>query len=262
MGTQTPQSGEHKLVVCNEDSPEQELVLNDSVITLGREPNNDACVSWDPRVSRHHARLRWDGDDWVLEDLGSTNGTYVGQRRLAGPAVVRAGDTIRIGRTWLELRLEEHIPQAGPDQAEPVAQDIETPGLLRRALSSLGRVTAASRAPCDEPPDAEGAAGADVPEVAADETQLPPSGRMSCTISALSVEIRPRSSEQAKPPNSDELRAALAGLESSERATVKIVQPLSDGDAWVSISATPGHQADLLILAGRAADRLVRAGWL
>ena len=57
----------------------------------------------DPEVSRRHAAIRDPGDgSYVLEDLGSRNGTWLNDRRLDAPAIVRAGDTIRIGNTvWL-----------------------------------------------------------------------------------------------------------------------------------------------------------------
>lgn len=104
--------------------------VDKSVINMGRRADNDVCLSMDPRVSRYHARLTHRGDDWVLEDLGSANGTFVGQRRIHGPTVVRPGDRFRMGRTWLsiapellspsQLRAQEHVQLTGADG--PVAQ--------------------------------------------------------------------------------------------------------------------------------------------
>ncbi len=58
----------------------------------------------DAYASLHHARLLQRDGAWLIEDLGSTNGTYVNERRIAAPVEVRAGDVVRIGKTVLELR--------------------------------------------------------------------------------------------------------------------------------------------------------------
>jgi pSer/pThr/pTyr-binding forkhead associated (FHA) protein len=51
-----------------------------------------------------HARLYGKDGTWFVEDLGSTNGTYLNDRRLSNPAEVHAGDVVRVGKTLLELR--------------------------------------------------------------------------------------------------------------------------------------------------------------
>ena len=55
-------------------------------------------------ASLHHARLSSRDGAWLIEDLGSTNGTYVNDRRLSAPVEVHVGDVVRIGKTVLELR--------------------------------------------------------------------------------------------------------------------------------------------------------------
>ena len=66
----------------------------------------EAChVRIDDRYSsQFHARLYPKNGAWYVEDLGSTNGTYLNRQRVQGPAEVHAGDVIRIGKTTLELR--------------------------------------------------------------------------------------------------------------------------------------------------------------
>jgi pSer/pThr/pTyr-binding forkhead associated (FHA) protein len=66
----------------------------------------DACQIQlgDNYASQFHARIYSRDGGWFVEDLGSTNGTYVNQRRITAPAEVRAGDKIRIGKTTLELK--------------------------------------------------------------------------------------------------------------------------------------------------------------
>jgi pSer/pThr/pTyr-binding forkhead associated (FHA) protein len=58
----------------------------------------------DTYVSQFHARLYSKNGAWFVEDLGSTNGTYLNRQRLTSPAEVQAGDEIRVGKTVLELR--------------------------------------------------------------------------------------------------------------------------------------------------------------
>jgi len=72
-------------------------------IQIGRA---DACHLRlpDTYVSQFHARIYPQDDSWFVEDLGSTNGTFLNQRKVNGASEVRAGDRVRIGTTTLELR--------------------------------------------------------------------------------------------------------------------------------------------------------------
>ncbi len=71
---------------------------------IGRAP--DAGVWLDaPGVSRHHARIRVDGNDAIVEDLGSKNGTYIGGRQVSAPSPLADGDQIRIGSIVVTFRI-------------------------------------------------------------------------------------------------------------------------------------------------------------
>jgi len=89
--------------------------------TIGRSSGNDICLPLDLRVSRRHALLRRTPQGWLLEDLGSANGTYIGQRRVHGPTLVQPGDQIRVGRTWLEFTCAKPEPEEVP-QVELVGE--------------------------------------------------------------------------------------------------------------------------------------------
>src|SRR5579859_1294248 len=84
--------------------PDEVLLLKPTT-TLGAEADND-LILLDGFVSAHHARLRWDGAGWWLEDLGSKNGTYVNSERLVPLAAqqVALGARLRLGDTVLELQ--------------------------------------------------------------------------------------------------------------------------------------------------------------
>lgn len=58
----------------------------------------------DTYVSQVHARLYGENGSWFVEDLGSTNGTYLNDRKVASPVEVHAGDVVKVGKTVLELR--------------------------------------------------------------------------------------------------------------------------------------------------------------
>jgi pSer/pThr/pTyr-binding forkhead associated (FHA) protein len=70
---------------------------------IGRD-NGCAIRLQDTYVSQMHARLADREGAWYVEDLGSTNGTYLNDRRVQEPVVVHAGDVVRVGKTVLELR--------------------------------------------------------------------------------------------------------------------------------------------------------------
>jgi len=77
--------------------------LERAPILIGR--GSDAAIRLDDDyVSTRHARIAASGDQWFVEDLGSTNGTYIGSVRLTQPTTISVGTQIRIGKTILELR--------------------------------------------------------------------------------------------------------------------------------------------------------------
>ena len=79
------------------------LPLRDSGVLIGRNPEC-ALVLDDEFASGRHARIIRGEDGWYVEDLGSTNGTFIGQFRVGDPVPVETGTTIRIGKTHIELR--------------------------------------------------------------------------------------------------------------------------------------------------------------
>ncbi|MEP7089125.1 MAG: FHA domain-containing protein [Nocardioidaceae bacterium] len=92
----------HVLVVDGSNAGET-VSLDDAPILIGR--GADAAIRLDDDyVSTRHARIASSGDQWFVEDLGSTNGTYIGSHRLTQPTTLQLGSTVRIGKTTLELR--------------------------------------------------------------------------------------------------------------------------------------------------------------
>jgi pSer/pThr/pTyr-binding forkhead associated (FHA) protein len=79
------------------------LGLTDQQITIGR-ANDATLVLNDDYASTRHARLFPQDGQWIVEDLGSTNGTYLDRQKVTQPTPVPVGVPIRIGKTVLELR--------------------------------------------------------------------------------------------------------------------------------------------------------------
>ena len=92
-----------KLVVTEGALQGTTVALGSSPVTLGR-AHDSTLVLTDDYASNKHARLYPTGDTWTLEDLGSTNGTWLGTAKVTRPTVVALGTHIRIGKTVMELR--------------------------------------------------------------------------------------------------------------------------------------------------------------
>ena len=59
----------------------REMVPTGGVITIGRQPDNVLCID-NPAVSGHHAKIYWEADGYVIEDMESFNGTYLNDQRI------------------------------------------------------------------------------------------------------------------------------------------------------------------------------------
>ncbi|RAJ66567.1 FHA domain-containing protein [Streptomyces sp. Amel2xB2] len=93
-----------KLVVTEGSLTGTTVALQGQTITLGR-AHDSTIVLDDDYASSRHARIYPDRDgQWIVEDLGSTNGTYLDRTRLTTPTPIQPGAPIRIGKTVIELR--------------------------------------------------------------------------------------------------------------------------------------------------------------
>ncbi len=89
-----------KLVIRTGRQMGTEFSADRPVVRLGRGSSNDVILQ-DSQASRQHAEISRQGDQYIIRDLGSTNGTYVNDERLTGPRPLRPGDRIRVGDTVL-----------------------------------------------------------------------------------------------------------------------------------------------------------------
>ena len=92
----------HVAIVEGANSGET-IPLDGAPLLIGR--GSDAAIRLDDDyVSTRHARIAASGEQWFVEDLGSTNGTYLGSQRISQPTTLQLGSQVRIGKTTLELR--------------------------------------------------------------------------------------------------------------------------------------------------------------
>lgn len=91
-------SGSYRITVRQGPVPGKVFDLVKDVLTIGRDMNNDVVVN-DAEVSRNHGRLTSQSGGYLIEDLASTNGTFVNGQRLIGPKLLNPGDVIGLGET-------------------------------------------------------------------------------------------------------------------------------------------------------------------
>jgi pSer/pThr/pTyr-binding forkhead associated (FHA) protein len=107
----------------------KEVVLTQAATTIGRLPDNIVQID-NLAVSGHHARITWEQDHYVVEDLGSLNGTYVNNERV-GKAALKHGDQVKIGKHLVEFKHEGPVPNfAVAAKAGPSAPKLEATMLL------------------------------------------------------------------------------------------------------------------------------------
>jgi pSer/pThr/pTyr-binding forkhead associated (FHA) protein len=99
-----------------------EVAGSPPAVTFGRHSDCAVSLSDDPDISRRHARLVWRDGCWSLEDLGSTNGTFVGefakQQKITGPIGIEAGLVFRVGLSRFRVETTKSFEHAQSLRAE------------------------------------------------------------------------------------------------------------------------------------------------
>ena len=91
----------------------------------------------DPEVSRRHAEIRTSGGSLGIEDLGSTNGTFVNEKRITGLTVLSHGDTVRVGGTVWTVSVDDATAMVAPRGDVPAPPE-RVPSAIRRVLPPPG----------------------------------------------------------------------------------------------------------------------------
>jgi pSer/pThr/pTyr-binding forkhead associated (FHA) protein len=89
-------------------SENKENSFSISDISFGRDPGNTICLD-DETVSNRHAMLTFRNGHWWIEDLFSTNGTYLNDEKIVTPTILISGDEIHIANLFYEVRISESL---------------------------------------------------------------------------------------------------------------------------------------------------------
>ncbi len=155
----------------------------DQELTIGRFAEGEGTLEADIEISRQHARIAGEPDGrFMIEDLGSTNGTYVNGRRLDRPTALEAGDRVELGASAL-------VVQVSSPQPTPRSSDTIVPGSGGEASAgepASGRDADAAPETAVDPHPAPSAPPAFVLRIEMD----PAAGRASVMLDESSEEVR------------------------------------------------------------------------
>ena len=126
-------------------------------LDIGRDPSMQLSLADDTQASRRHARISLQNGQAVVEDLGSTNGTYVNDQPVQSPRALAPGDRVRIGLTVVELRDQAQVA-ARPSAVQPVPQ-----------ITAVGQDVLQPATPQELAPPV--AAASNVPQFAVEESE-------------------------------------------------------------------------------------------
>src|SRR5260370_22031012 len=143
-----------KLYLKFEQSVLKEIPLTQAAATIGRLPDNTLQID-NLAVSGHHAKIYWDDGHYVVEDLGSLNGTFVNDKRVNKATLIH-GDRVKVGNHSLEFKNEGSIafgaslPKAGPAAPKLDATIVLDTKQARDMISKEGMPASTARsAGCD-----------------------------------------------------------------------------------------------------------------
>ena len=155
---------EYALSMRTGPTPGKSYPISGEMVTIGREPGNSIVIN-DAEISRRHARMTFQGGFYILEDLGSTNGTFVNGLKLSAPHPLHGGEVVSFGEqiscvfeitqevdpdaTMISSAAKPVVPQAVPVAPQPVqavAEPVSAP-----VSSYAGRVPVGPEPVVEEP---------------------------------------------------------------------------------------------------------------
>ena len=136
-----------QFVMRSGPTPGVTFPLEGDQLIIGRDLSNGVAIN-DAEISRKHSRLSFQGGKYVLEDLGSTNGTFVNGQRLAGPVVLKPGDVVSLGEQIVlmydAINMDPGATMASPRQAVRQAPRMAPSPVQQAPVQSVAPVYATS----------------------------------------------------------------------------------------------------------------------
>ncbi|MGH9601271.1 MAG: FHA domain-containing protein [Terriglobales bacterium] len=165
-----------KLYLFFENTQLKEFAITQSgVASIGRLPDNLIHID-NLAVSGHHARVFYDGDHYVIEDHGSTNGTFVNKQRITGKVELSDGDEIAIGKHTVRFKDEWHEDDEAPKTAQitgPSVPKLDATVMLDTKKAKEMMAAAAAARPGGAPPPVTASHGAPAPASSAGAPSRP-----------------------------------------------------------------------------------------
>ncbi|MSQ84059.1 MAG: sigma-54-dependent Fis family transcriptional regulator [Myxococcales bacterium] len=127
-----------RLVRTDADGNTAEYIFDQPIVKLGAMDDNDVVLD-DDQASRYHARIYQEGDDFLIEDLKSTNGTWVNRVRVRD-AWLRSGAMIRVGNTQLRFSVQAERVDIAPSQHESLGGIVGRTEAIRRLMGVVDRI--------------------------------------------------------------------------------------------------------------------------
>lgn len=127
-----------KLVRLGLDGTVAEYIFDQPSVTLGGSDDNDLVLD-DDKTSREHARIFQEGDDWLIEDLQSTNGTWVNHVRVR-IAWLKSGCTVRLGNSQLRFSVLSERVEITPSQRQSLGPIVGKSEQMRRVFSVVEKI--------------------------------------------------------------------------------------------------------------------------
>ncbi len=217
----------YAVVITDEGGARRKLDFSKSELTLGRVQGNDIVLS-KRNVSKQHARLTLKGEQAVLVDLNSTNGTWVNGRKITSPQPLKQGDKIYIADFIITLEpasddseRASSAPRVSEPPPLPAKQSMPAEGSMpaRRSMDVRRSIASASRTPGPKdvrgtslPPRIERRDTGEAPLPAKTETKIPVADPLSALLSRLAERMDIENVDPAEMKSQERWSAARAAI--------------------------------------------------
>lgn len=191
----------YQLTIQTGSNPAESYLLSGNEISIGRDATNQIVIN-DTEVSRRHARLILQGDTYLFQDLGSTNGSFVNAKRLMGPRLLHSGEVITLGQS---VKLVYEVVQ--PDLDATVMTPVAGPPATITSAPPVSRIETPPASPAYQAPKKMQAGP--VQAVPVRSTSVTPPPPIYGESAQAPVEAYPSTSEE--PGQGNNLRWIIAG---------------------------------------------------